>query len=240
LLRFVLTMRFVFFCCFFFHQPRDVIVLPPCSGRRPSWGAVCVVGYFVFLELLFCCKLWLIASLKVATRVRDKIKLPSFVFQRLFSHCSAPQDGRRQGWTGSCTYTHKKLVFLTRLCRKEISENFSRSTWTCCHWFCDEKLVVEDFTKTGYVTSVGVAEVNKPPPPLVADEQTQSRETHHLQSRCFVCNVFDRWVHMNSARVCAFFIYFLVVVLSPNENFALNLTHIKPIVCFSTKIQPLC
>jgi len=81
-------------------------------------------------------------------------------------------------------------------------------------------LAIEDFTQTDHVTSVAVAEVNKPPPPLVADEQTRSLETRHLKSRCFVCNVLDRWVHKNSAWVCAIFIYFLVVVLSPNEVFA--------------------
>jgi len=64
---------------------------------------------------------------------------------------------------------------------------------------------IEDFTRTGHVTSVAVADVNKPPPPLVADEQKQRRETHHLQSRRFLCNVFDRWVHINSAWLCAFF-----------------------------------
>jgi len=46
------------------------------------------------------------------------------------------------------------------------------------------------------------------------------RETRHLKSRCFVCNVLDRWVHKNSAWVCAIFTYFLVVGLSPNEMFA--------------------
>jgi len=79
---------------------------------------------------------------------------------------------------------------------------------------------IEDYTQTDHVTSVAVAEINNPPPSLVADEQTRSRETRHLKSRCFVCNVFDCWVHKNSAWVCAIFIYFLVVALSPNEMFA--------------------
>jgi len=42
--------------------------------------------------------------------------------------------------------------------------------------------------------------------------------------KVFFFNVFDSWVHINSAWVCAIFIHFLVVVLWPNEIFAPPLT----------------
>ena len=76
-------------------------------------------------------------------------------------------------------------------------------------------MAIQDFTQTGHVTDVALAEVNKPPPPLVADEQMQSRETHNLQSRSFVRNVVDQFFYQRFGVLYLFY----VVVLPPNYIF---------------------
>ena len=73
--------------------------------------------------------------------------------------------------------------------------------------------VIEDFTQTGHVTSVAVAEVNKPPPPLVADAKPRNTLCNQSLLGCtrFLSFLF---VVVLGARV---FLFFIVALSHPRD-----------------------